>query len=129
MAANYNQPDICIFEVIIMGLYDSASNFVNAIKSTREFNELIQSINIIEKNSSLKSGVNEFNRKFKEICSSTRSVSEIEAKVTELKRQNAGLFKIAEVERYIKASKTFDDMMLKVYKSIGESLEADLKLK
>lgn len=33
-----------------MGITDRASNFVNVIKSTREFNELIQS-NIIERRS------------------------------------------------------------------------------
>ena len=86
-----------------MGLYDSASNFVNAIKSTREFNELTQAKNIIESNSSLKSEVNEFKRKLREIYSSNKSASEIEAKVSELNRQFGSLFKILEVDRFIKA--------------------------
>lgn len=112
-----------------MGIYDSANNFVNALKSTKEFNDLIQSKNIIERNSSLKSEVNEFKKKLSEIYSTSKSAREIEAKVSDLNRQSGNLFKIPDVDRFIKASKTFDEMMFNVYKSINDSIEAELKFK
>lgn len=112
-----------------MGLYDSARDFVNAIKSTREYNELLQSKGYIEKNSSLKNEINAFNRKLGEIYSSSKSVNVIESKVSELNRQFGNLFKIPEVDRFLKASKVFNEMMVKVYKSMSDSIEIDLKLK
>lgn len=112
-----------------MGLNESASNFINAIKSTREYGELLQSKNIVEKNSSIKNEVNEYNRKLGEIYSSNRSASEIKVKVTELNGQYGGLFKTPEVDRSIKASKAFDEMMFRVYKYINDSIETELKLK
>lgn len=112
-----------------MGIYDSAWGFVSAIKSTREFSELIQAKTYIEKNPSLKNEVNEFNRKLGEIYSTNMSTNMIETKVSELNRQFGSLSRIPEVDRFLKASKAFNDMMVKVHKLINESIEADLKLK
>ncbi|MEN6316646.1 MAG: YlbF family regulator [Clostridiaceae bacterium] len=112
-----------------MGLYESSNNFINTIKSTREFIELIQTKNIIERNSSLRKDVNEFSNKLKEIYSSSSSANEIEVKVQDLNRQFGSLFKSPDVNRFLKASKLFNDMMFKVYKSISDSLETELKFK
>jgi cell fate (sporulation/competence/biofilm development) regulator YlbF (YheA/YmcA/DUF963 family) len=112
-----------------MGIYDSAWGFVNAIKSTREFSELIQAKSNIEKNPSLKNEVYEFNRKLGEIYSSNMSANMIETKVSELNKQFGSLSRILEVDRFLKASKAFNDMMAKVYKTVNEAIEADLKLK
>jgi len=112
-----------------MGLYEGTRDFVNAIKSTREFSELVQAKNYIERNSSLKNEVSEFNRRLADIYSSNKSTNVIETKVAELNRQFGSLSKIPEVDRFLKASKAFNDMMNKVYKSMNDSIEAELKLK
>lgn len=112
-----------------MGIYDSAWGFVNGIKSTREFSELLQAKTFIENNPSLKNEVNEFNRKLGEIYSSNMSANMVEAKVSELNSQFSSLSRIPEVDRFLKASKGFNEMMVKVYKIMNESIQADLKLK
>lgn len=112
-----------------MELFNSARNFVNAIKSTREFNELILTKNVIERNSTLKSKVYEFNKKRGEIYSSNKSTNVIEAKMTELNREFGSLSKIPEVDNFLKASKVFNEMMFKVYKSMNDSIENDLKFR
>lgn len=57
------------------------------------------------------------------------SANMIEAKVSELNRQFGSLSRITEVDRFLKASKAFNDMMVKVYKTVNEAVEADLRLK
>lgn len=113
----------------MVGLYEGAQNFISVIKSTREFNELVHAKNYIEKNSSLKNEVFEFNRRLAHIYSSNNSMNVIESKVNELNRQFGSLSKIPEVSRFLKASKSFNDMMIKVYKSMNDSIETELKLR
>lgn len=112
-----------------MGIYEGARDFVSIIKSTREFDELVQAKNYIERNSSLKSEVLKFSRRLADIYSSNKSAKVIESKVTELYSQFGSLSKITEVDRFLKASKTFNDMMIKVYRSMNDSIEAELKLR
>ena len=112
-----------------MVLYDGAQGFISSVKQTKEFNELVQAKNYIEKKPVLKNEVLEFNKRLATIYSSNKSTNVIEAKVTELNKQFGSLSKNPEVDRFIKASKTFNDMMVKVYKSINDSIESELKLR
>ncbi len=112
-----------------MGLNEGTRDFIKVIKSTREFNELIQAKSYIEKNTSLKNEVSDFNKRLAKIYSSNNSPSAVKAKVSELNRQFGSLSKIPEVDRFLKTSKVFNDMMVKVYKSMNESVEAELKLR
>ena len=111
------------------GIYGEADKLVSVIKSTKEFNEYMQAKNLIEKNPSLKKEVFEVNRKLEGIYSSNQPVGIIQAKAAELKRQSAGLYKIPEVERFIRASNIFNDMMAKVLRFMNDSLEAEMKFK
>jgi cell fate (sporulation/competence/biofilm development) regulator YlbF (YheA/YmcA/DUF963 family) len=112
-----------------MRINDSAKDFVSAVKSTKEYTEFLQAKGNIEKNSSLKNQLYDFNTKLEEIYSSSKSPSMAETKVSELNRQFSGFFKTPEVDRFLKASTAFNEMMMKVYKSINESIDADLKFK
>ncbi len=112
-----------------MVLYDGVQDFISSVKQTKEFNELVQEKNYIEKKPLLKNEVLEFNKKLAAIYSSNKSTNVIEAKVTELNKQFGSLSKNPEVDRFIKASKSFNDMMVKVYKSINDSIESELKLR
>jgi len=110
-------------------LHDGARDFISSVKQTKEFNELVLAKNNIEKKTLLKNEVIEFNKRIADIYSSNKSTNVIEAKVTELNKQFGSLSKNPEVDRFIKASKTFNDMMVKVYKSINDSIESELKLR
>ena len=112
-----------------MGLYGKAWEFVDAIKDTKEFKELLQAKSHIEQNSSLKSQVREFNKRLSSIYSSNNSAKVIESKASELNKQFENLSKIPEVQRFLKASKEFNTMMIKVYKTMNESVEEELRLR
>lgn len=112
-----------------MGLYDAARDFINNMKSTREYAELLDSKTNIERNLSLKNEVIEFNKRLGEIYSSNKSADVIELRIKELNKQFGSLSRLPEVDRFLKASKVFNDMMFKVYKTMNDSIEADLRLK
>ena len=112
-----------------MGLYEMARDFVNTIKSTREYTELLQSKVNIERNSTLKNNVIEFNKRLGEVYLSNKSPSVIELKIKELNKQFGSLSQLPEVDRFLKSSKAFNDVMLKVYKMMNDSIEADLRLR
>jgi len=112
-----------------MGLNETVRDFINSIKYTREYTELLQSKVNIERNSSLKNEVIEFNKRLGEIYSSNKSAGVIELKIKELNRQFGSLSQLPEVDRFLKASKAFNDMMVTVYKTMNDSIEADLRLK
>lgn len=110
-----------------MGLNEKAKEFIDAIKQTREFIELKQARANIDRNKSLKSQVDEFTKIQMELFSSNKPSKETETRVTELNNKFQTLSKIAEVDRFLKAGKTFNDMMLRTYKSISDSIEKELK--
>lgn len=112
-----------------MGLNEKSREFVEAIKGTREYMELIQAKANIEKNASLKSEVVEFNKRQMEIFSGKLSVKEAENRMSELNNKFGNLSKMPEVDSFVKTSKKFSDMMTRVYKSMNDSIEAELKLK
>ena len=110
-----------------MGLNEMARDFVSTIKSTREYSELLQSKANIERNFSLKNEVIEFNKKLGEIYSSNKSPSMIELKLKELNKQFGNLSQLPEVDKFLKSSKAFNDMMVKVYKTMNDSFQGDLR--
>lgn len=74
-----------------MRLYDAARDFINNVKSTREYTELLQSKTNIERNPALKNEVIEFNKRLGEIYSSNNSADVIELKIKELNKQFSSL--------------------------------------
>ena len=112
-----------------MGLNDKAKEFIDSVKATPEFAELRQSRSVIEKNRVLKNRVDDFSKHQMELYASKISPREVEARMAELNKKFEDLSKIPEVDKFLKASKQFNDMMSKVYKSMNDSLEAELKFR
>ena len=112
-----------------MALYDNMKEFVKAIKVTKEFNDLILYKNQIEKNPALKRQLIDFNKRVSEVYSSKKPPNAVTAEANELKKKFDDLAKIPEIDKYILASKKFNEMMLKTNKQIDESLQNDLKLR
>ncbi len=110
-----------------MGINEDVRGFINAIKSTREFNQLMQAKKYIEGNRSLRNNVFELNRRLEEIYSSNKSENIIEAKIAELNTQFGSLLKIPEVDKFLKAHKNFNELMFNTFKSINDAIETDLK--
>lgn len=111
-----------------MGINEKAMEFANIIKRTGEFAELMQAKTVIERNRALRNEVDQFNKQQLAVYSGKLSVKEAEARIAELNNKFGNLSKIPEVDSFLKASKRFNDMMVKVYKIMNESIETDLKL-
>lgn len=112
-----------------MGLQDKARELVELIKSTSEFSQLKQARSVLDKNRSLRDEMEHFNKRQSELYSGKLSVKEAESRTAELNRKYSELSKIPEVDKLLKASKQFNDMLAKFYKTIGDSLEKELKAK
>jgi len=100
--------------------------FISAIKSSREFSELKQAKGVIDRTPGIKAQVDEFNRKQLEVFG-TKDPKEAEAKASELNKKFSMLSRIPEVERFLKASKKFNELMLKINQRISESIQSELK--
>lgn len=110
-----------------MGLSEKTTELVNTLKTTSEFTELKKSVEVIKRNGALKSEVEGFLSRQKELYGTKLSSKEAEYRALELNTKFSELSRIPEVGSYLKASQKFNDMMSKIYKFIGESIEADLK--
>lgn len=110
-----------------MAVNDKAKELAEAIKATAEFAELRQAKSVIDRDRNLKTGLEAFNKKQTELYNSKLGVKEMEARVAELNKSFSELAKIPEVDKYIKASKKFNDLIGKVYSSINSAVESGLK--
>lgn len=111
-----------------MSLNERAKGLAEDLKATKEFIELKQAKIEIGKDKTLKSEVEGFNKQQAVLFSGKLSAKEAEAKTEELNKKFGSLSKIPEVDRYIKASRKFNEMMENVYKSISDSIDRELKL-
>lgn len=109
-----------------MELQDKATEFANAIKSTREFKELKKAKAVIDKNKNLKHDVDRFLTKQMEIYK-IRNPREAESRIAELNKEFENLSRNPDVDRLVKAGKVFNEMIAKIYKKINDSVESDLK--
>lgn len=110
-----------------MNLNQKAKELTDSIKGTREFMELKQAKANIDKNKDLKIQVEEFVKKQTELFTSNKPGKEAESKAAELNKKFETLSKIPEVDKFLKAGKVFNDMMVRTYKSVSDSLESELK--
>jgi cell fate (sporulation/competence/biofilm development) regulator YlbF (YheA/YmcA/DUF963 family) len=110
-----------------MGLSEKTRELAETIKLTKEFNELKQAKAYIDKNTSLKNEVEEFSKMQLQLYSGKLSSREVETKAAELNKTYTSMSKIPEIDRYLKATKQFNDIMTNVYKSINEYISMNLK--
>lgn len=111
-----------------MNLTDKAKEFTNAVKQTVEYIELKQAHTLIEKNPSLKKKMDELVRRQQELMTNYRpGQQEINAKTLEVNEEFKRLSVIPEVKKYLTAGNNFNNMISKVFKTIHDSIERDLK--
>lgn len=110
-----------------MAVNDKAKELAEAIKATAEFAELRQAKSVIDRDRNLKTGLDSFNKKQTELYNSKLPVKEMETRVAELNKNFGELAKIPEVDKYLKASKKFNDLVGKIYSSINNGIESGLK--
>jgi len=116
-------------EVKVVGLNDKVKELLSLVKETAEYKDLKQARAVIDKNSTLKNELEAFNKRQTELYSSRMSSKEAEVVISELNKKYGYLSKNPEVEKFLKSLKQFNEMMGKIYKSMGDLIEADLKSK
>ncbi|QSX06289.1 YlbF family regulator [Sedimentibacter sp. zth1] len=112
-----------------MELKKSVQTFSNAIKSTKEFSDLIQAKRAIEKNNMLKNEVIDFNQKLSSIYSSNKPQNIIKSEAEQLFKKFDSLNKNIEVEKFLKASDEFNKMMYRTNQYMNELVQKELILK
>ncbi|AOY78066.1 YlbF family regulator [Clostridium formicaceticum] len=109
-----------------MSLLDEAKRLSIAIKEADEFRAMKQAKNVIDGNRELSYIMENYNREQMEFMRSGKSGNNMEAKAAELKQKFQDLAKIPEVQYYLKAANSFNDLMVQVYKYINDLIEEDL---
>lgn len=110
-----------------MGVNDKAKELAAAIMGIREFSELKQAKNNIDKNRELKSKIEDFKRKEEALYTGKFSANETQLRTLELRKVFESLSVIPEVDNFLKAEKGFNNALQKVYKTIDDTLEFNLK--
>ena len=110
-----------------MGMNDKAKELAAIILNTKEFGELKQARSIIYKNYELRGKVDAFVKEEEALYSGRLSASDAEKRAAALKKVFEGLSSIPEVDRFLKAQKSFSAMLQNVYKIINDTLDATLK--
>lgn len=108
-----------------MSLIQKSNEFLQAVKQTKEFLQLKEAKAKIDANKELKSKFNEFTKKQMQLYKA-KSKEEAESIIAELNKNYKNLSAIPEMDRFIKASKQFNEMMAKVYKKINDAIESEL---
>ena len=74
----------------------------------------------------IKRELEEFNLSQKQLYSGRLSNKEAESRVTQLNAKLKDLSRIPEVNKYMNAAKNFDQLMIRIYNDINETLERSL---
>jgi len=111
-----------------MNLITKAMDFADAIRQTREFMELKQAQNLIDRIPTLKKKVGEIKIKQQEILSIHKPGPEFESKLFELNEEFKRLSEIPEINRFLAAGNNFNNMMSNVFRAINDSIESHLKI-
>lgn len=113
--------------VFAMNIGDKAKELTNAVMGTKEYTELKQAKSVIDKNKELRSKIEDFKKKEDALYKGKLSSSEAQKRATELNKIFENLNSIPEVNRFVNAEKSFNDMLQKVYRQVNDTLEASLK--
>ncbi|HEX2945267.1 MAG TPA: YlbF family regulator [Clostridia bacterium] len=109
-----------------MSINDILPKLVEAIKSSPEFTGLKQAKSTISKMPDLKRELEEFNLGQKQLYSGKLTNKEAESRAVQLNTKFKDLSRIPEVNKYMNAAKNFDQLMIRIYNDINETLEKSL---
>lgn len=111
-----------------MNLNDKIKDFTDAVKKTREYIELKQAHSLINNNPALKKKVAEIKKKQQEILMQYKpGQQQLAPKISALNEEIKNILVVPEVNRYFAAGNNFNNMISKVYATINEAIECDLK--
>ncbi|MFZ5987467.1 MAG: YlbF family regulator [Bacillota bacterium] len=110
-----------------MSLSERIKDLANAVKDTREFNDLKNAKKGIDSNRELRQKVEDFKRREEELFSLRKSGRDTRSVEEDLNNLFNSLSKIPEINKFLKAEKDFNNMMAKVYKGVNEFVDAHLK--
>ncbi len=110
-----------------MNIGDKAKELTNAVMGTKEYTELKQAKSVIDKNKGLRSKIEDFKKKEDALYKGKLSSSDAQKRATELNKIFDNLNSIPEVNRFVNAEKSFNDMLQKIYRQVSDTLEASLK--
>ncbi len=113
--------------VLAMNIGDKAKELSKAVMGTKEYIELKQAKSVIDKNKELRSKIEDFKKKKEALYKGKLSTSEAQKRAAELNKIFENLNSIPEVNRFVNAEKSFNDMLQKVYRQVNDALEASLK--
>ncbi|OPJ57006.1 YlbF family regulator [Alkalithermobacter paradoxus] len=106
-----------------MSIHQKAKELGDLIKKSKEFIELRESKSVIDKNKELKKKLEEFQKMQMEMYSQNISQKDMQRKAAQLNKTFESMYKIPEINRFLKASKEFNDMMSNIYKVINENID------
>lgn len=110
-----------------MGVNDKAKELAMTVMGTREYTELKQAKSTIDKNRELKGRIEDFKKKEQALYTGNLSSSEAQQRSVELENTFKCLSSVPEIDKFLKAEKEFNNILQKVYKTIGDTLESNLK--
>lgn len=110
-----------------MDLSQAAKELAKSLKSSPEFKELQNAKAIIDRNPTLRSHVETLERKQRELYDGNLSERQAEAKMAELQNTFRSLSQTPEISRYFMATEQFNGLVTRVYKSVSEFIDMDLR--
>jgi cell fate (sporulation/competence/biofilm development) regulator YlbF (YheA/YmcA/DUF963 family) len=110
-----------------MGIREKAIELAMELKRTPDFAELKQAKTAIDRVPVLRQELEAFNKRQNSLYSSQLPFSEAASRIEQLGKKYAELSKVPEIDRYLKASKTFNILLANVLKEVNGSIEAELK--
>jgi cell fate (sporulation/competence/biofilm development) regulator YlbF (YheA/YmcA/DUF963 family) len=110
-----------------MGIREKALELAAELKRSPDFAELKRAKAAIDGIPELKRELEAFSEKQKALYSSGLSSAEVSSRVNQLDKKYAELSGVPEIDRYLKASKAFNQLLANALKEVGSAIEADMK--
>ncbi len=104
-----------------MDINQKAKELANNIKNTREFKNMNKAKLDLEKNKSMKRKLDNYINKKNDIYSNYR-LEEASIRINKLNEDHSDFFNLQLVSNYMNATRDFNSMMEKIYKTIEREL-------
>ncbi|MDP4094667.1 MAG: YlbF family regulator [Bacillota bacterium] len=109
-----------------MGMNEKISELAAGIMASAEYKNLKQSKLLIDRDTNMKREASELAKKQEALFKSSPG-REMENRTAEVNQKYNELCRIPEFDRYFKASKQFNELLSRVYKAVGDIIEADMR--
>lgn len=110
-----------------MGIREKALELAAELKRSPDFAELKHTKMAIDRVPALKRELEAFNEKQNALYSSAVSPADANSRLEQLGKKYAELSKVPEIDRYLKATKSFNLLLANALKEVNSAIEAELK--